>query len=265
VRTSDLSSAARCSPQPTRELRSRTQAEFGVDMGEVTCDRSLSDKERGGHLPVRAAFRDEIGDAALGGRPPFLSPAPPDASRLPLTYASGPASSLLAPDGGSKLSEFVERSWDRLAGMPFLPTPPPDDAERQQCPSLPEGVSHLLALCNGPVEQNAGAVDLPPSGGDQTTTSGRVRQNPLAGDPSGVLFPCIENPDPVLYPPELEQKLALVAAPPADVGLAPSKRRCLPLGVVEPIHGARQISTPTCNKAEDGHVLRGTEAELLLR
>src|SRR5262249_37923412 len=226
-------------------------------MGEVTCDRSLSDKERGGHLPVRAAFRDEIGDAALGGRQPFLSPAPADASEL--------ASCLLDPDRGSKLFEVVERSLDRLAGMPFLPTPPPDDAERQQCPSLPEGVSHLLALCNGSVEQNAGAVDLPPSGGDQTTTSGRVRQNPLAGDPSGVVFPCIENSDRVLYPPELEQKLDLIAAPPADAGLAPSKRRCLPLGVVEPIHGARQISTPTCNKAEDGHVLRGPEAGLLLR
>src|SRR5438093_1351454 len=97
--------------------------------------------------------------------------------------------------------------------------------------------------------------------GDDPTVSGCVRQHPLAGNASGVRLPDVEDSDRVLDPAKLEQKLDLIAAPPADTGLAPPERGCLPRGFVEPIHGPGQISTPARDEPEDRHVLWGTHAE----
>src|SRR5262249_22459622 len=137
--------AARCSPQPTGELCSRAHAELGVDMGQMTRDRPFGDKQGGGDLPVRATFCNEGSDAVLGRRQALLAPAPADAPQL--------VAGLLDPGRGPELFETVERSLARLARAALLPSPHPDDAESEQCPSSAERVSDLLVLRNRSLEE----------------------------------------------------------------------------------------------------------------
>src|SRR5262245_37966346 len=150
----------------------------------MTGNCPFGDEERGGDLPVRAAFCDQGGDAALGGCQPLLARPPADAPEL--------AARPFDPGRGSEMLEAVERGLDRLAGGPRVPRATPHDSKREQCPSLAERVADLLVLCNRPIEEGTGAIDLTLGGGDKATTAGCVRRHPHAADPSRVDLPRVE-------------------------------------------------------------------------
>src|SRR5687768_8975235 len=83
VRTSELCPCG-AGPllQPAGELRSRTHAELGVDVGQVARHRPLAEEERRGDLPIRPSLGDEIRNAPLGRCQTLASGAATDAPEL---------------------------------------------------------------------------------------------------------------------------------------------------------------------------------------
>src|SRR6478609_9886751 len=101
-------------------------------------DRPLAQEQGGGDLLVRATLRNEVGDTPFGCRQAFFADAASDPTEL--------RTRLVDPGGGPELLETRERRLDRVPGGTLLPPAPPDDAEREQRASPPEGVAGGLVL-----------------------------------------------------------------------------------------------------------------------
>jgi hypothetical protein len=98
-------------------------------VGQVARDGPLAEEERGRHLAVRPALRDEHGDPTLRRGQPFLAPSATDAPDLLFR--------LRDPDLRAELLEAVERRAQRVLGRALLPFPPANDAEREQRTARP--------------------------------------------------------------------------------------------------------------------------------
>src|SRR5262245_51979959 len=120
-------------------------------------DSSLAEKQRRGHFPVRAALRDQGGNALLRRRQPDL--ARPSAEPAEL------ASRLLGPAGGTDRFEAFERGLERFAGRAFLKAAPPGGAQGEERAPTPVRVTDRLVLGDCLLEQGRRFVDVAPSGG----------------------------------------------------------------------------------------------------
>ncbi len=110
------------------ELRTRADAELRVDVRQVAGHRPLAQEERGRHLPVRSALRNERRHAALGRRQPLLARAP----------RSRPSSARASPPSRRHRAARTPRPRPRSRrGRVASDGAPPDDAESQQraCPA----------------------------------------------------------------------------------------------------------------------------------
>ena len=226
-------------------------------MGQVARHRPLAEEQRGGDLAVRPALGDQGGDAALGGRQPLLARAPADAAEL-VARLRGPgrppraARSRRAPPRsrrGRRASAVracgrcrarAARGRARRDRRPPRAARPPARRREAACSTSPCG------------------------GGDEAAAARHVREHPLAADPRRVRLPGVEDPHGVVDPAELEQRLDVVGAPPADARLAPAERRGLPVGLVEPLGGRGASPLQSATSPRTAMCCGGWSAELLL-
>jgi len=143
--------------------------------------RPLAEEERRGDFTIRAPFRNEGRDAALGRRQALAACAPADPAELG-TRLRGPASS------AERLERF-ERRLDCLAGRTLLATATPDDAERQQRPSTAERIADRLVFGDRLSEQRQGRLDVAAGGGDEPPAASRLGHYPVAAEPRRIGLP----------------------------------------------------------------------------
>ena len=188
---------------------------------------------------------------------PFRPGAPADPSEL----GACPGRPACCPDR----LEAVERGLDRLASAALLASATSDDAEREQCAGAAERVADGFVLGDRLREQVDGVLDVSAGGGGEAATPGHVREHPLACDPCCIRLPYVEQAHGVFAAAHFEQKLHVVAGPPADARLAPTHLRSPTVGSAEPLQSSRPISTPLRDESDDGEMLGRLEPELLHR
>ena len=219
-------------------------------------DRSLTEEQGGGYLPISLALGDQRGNAALGCSQPGLALAAADPPELGARFGG--------PTGRAERLEALESSLEGDAGRELLSFPTPDDAQREQGPGATERIIHDPVLGDRLLEQLERRVDLALRGSHQAAAARRVREYPLASHANRVSLPNVEYRERVVVPAEGEQQLDVVGAPPANARLTPPQLRRLPVCAVEPLSRSGKVAAPECCQSHDREMLRRMQRELLL-
>ena len=192
----------------------------------MACNRPLAEKERGGDLPVRPALGDEGRNSLLGRCQPAFVCAPSDAPELVM--------GLLDPGGCAKPLEAAERGLERGAGCGLLPVASSSDAECEKGARMSVGIAGRLVLRDRLLEERCSPGERSLGALEQAAAARRVREHPFAAETSGVGLPHVEEPRRVVDAPEAEERLDVVARPPANARLTPPERRRLLARPAEP-------------------------------
>src|SRR6266404_767978 len=162
-------------------------------------DGALAEEKRGGDFTVCATVGNERCNATFRGCQGCLARTSTDAAEL--------GTGLLNPGDRPKLLEAGERLADRSAGRKLLAFAPANDAQREQRTSTAEVVSNLLMLCDGLFQKRQRFRDGAVRGGHETATPRHLRQHAVAGQPSCIGLPQVDDSDRLVDLPELEQRL----------------------------------------------------------
>ena len=191
---------------------------------------------------------------------PLLARAPSDAPELVLApsrprWLRRAARSRRARPGARRGRRAFCRS--RLRTMP--------SARRAR--ARPYGIADRLVLRDRLLEERCGpSRAIPRRRSTQAAAARRVREHPLAAEPSRVGLPDVEESRPRRRRARGSSSASTWSrAPPADARLAPPERRCLLVRLAEPLEALGHVSTPERGEPEHRQVLRRVERELLLR
>ena len=138
-------------------------------MRQVRLDRSLTQEQRSGDLPVRSSVRHECSDAPLGRRKslrPRTSSYSHELGARPLRPASCAAS-----------FEDGDGFFDRGSSGDALTRTTPDDTEREKCACPTQRVAHGGMLRSGGLEEFRRSWDIAARRRHEPATTRHVRKH----------------------------------------------------------------------------------------